>query len=56
MSVVVSRCVDLLDSRHLSSVQVTEQLHRVERCIRVLERVSHTRVLSLLTVHHRHRL
>jgi len=40
--VVVSRCVDTLDSRRrLSSMQTTQQLHRVERCIRVLERVSY---------------
>jgi len=53
--VIVTRCVETLDDscRRLSPVQMTEQLHRVERCIRVLERVSHMSVfhVALLTGH-----
>lgn len=38
----VDRCVGKLRSHHVSAALLTDQLQRVERCLRVLERVRYT--------------
>ena len=40
VSVVVDRCVEQLHSHCATSLLISQQLQSVERCIRVLERVS----------------
>ena len=47
--VAVDRCVEKLDSLRVSLLLQNEQLHRVERCIRVLERVSHLGLVVVVT-------